>query len=54
MHETIRVPRVVALANVFALFFDRDRQGGVFKVVKNDNFLVFLVVWVHFPKFLGR
>ena len=54
MYETIRVSHLVALPIVIILFYDRDGQEGVFKVVKNDNFLVFLVVWVLFPKFLGR
>ena len=33
------MPHVVALPIVFALFYDRDGQGGVFKIVKNVNFL---------------
>ena len=44
LHETIRVSHVVALPIVFILFYDRDGQGVVFKVVTNDNFLVFLAV----------
>ena len=44
----------VALPVVFIFFYDRDGQRGVFKVVKNDNFLVFLAVWVLFSKFFGQ
>ena len=40
--------------NCFILFDDRDWQGGVLKLMKSDHFLVFLAVWVVFPKFLGR
>ena len=50
----IRVSDAVVFPIVFILFYDRDGQGGVFKVVKNDNFLVYLAVWVLFTKFLGR
>ena len=35
-------------------FYDRDGQGGVFEVVKNDNFSALLAVWVLFTEFLGR
>ena len=34
--------------------FTWDWQGGVFKVMKNDHFLVFLAVWLLFPKLIGR
>ena len=53
LHETIRVSHVVAGPIVFILFYDRDGQGGVFNVMKNDHLLIFLAVWVLFPKFLG-
>ena len=45
---------VVACVIVFSLFDERGWQGGVFKVMKNDQFLVFLAVWVLFPEFFGR
>ena len=39
---------------LFFLFYGWGWQGVVFIVMKNDHFLVFLTVWVLFPKFLGR
>ena len=54
LHQIIRLPHIVAFPIVFILFYKRDSQGGVFKVIKNDHFLVFLVVWGLIPKFLGR
>ena len=45
---------VVACLIAFLLFYEGGWQEGVFKVMKNDCFLVFLAVWVLFPKFLGR
>ena len=36
---------------VFILFYDRDWDGRVFKLMKNDHFLVFLTVWCPFPTF---
>ena len=39
---------------LFFLFPERGWQGAVFKVMKNDHFLVFLAVWILFSKFLGR
>ena len=53
-HEMIRVLHVVACPIVFILSYDQSWQRGVFKVMKNDHFLLFLAVWVLFPKFLGR
>ena len=50
----IRVSHVVACEIVFILFDDPDWQGGVLKLMKNDLLLVFLAVWVFFPKFFGR
>ena len=38
---------------VFIWFSGRGRQEGVLKHMKNNRVLVFLVVWVIFPKFLG-
>ena len=48
LYEAIRVRQVVAYPIVIILFYDRDRQESVFKVMKNDHFLVFLDVWVSF------
>ena len=42
---------IVACTIVFPLFYEWGWQGGVFKVKKNDHFLVFLTVWVVFPSF---
>ena len=39
---------------IFTLFYDQRWQRGVLKVMKNDPFLVLLVVWVVFPRFLVR
>ena len=36
---------------VFILFCDRDWDGRVLKLMKNDHFLVFLAVWCSFPTF---
>ena len=38
---------------VFNLLYERSWQGGVFQFMENDYFLVFLVVWVFFSRFLG-
>ena len=54
LYETIRVPHIVARPFVFILSYERSCQGRVFKIMKNDHFLVFLSVWVLFPDFLGR
>ena len=54
LHKIIRFSHVVASPIVFILFNERSRQGGVFKVMKNDEFLVLLAIWVIFPKFLGK
>ena len=42
---------VVVVAVVFCCFMSEVWQGGVFKVMKNDCFLVFLTVWVFFLSF---
>ena len=39
---------------VFILFYEWARQRGVFIVMKDDYCLVFLAVWILFPKFLVR
>ena len=38
--------------NYFILFYDKGWQARVFIVIKNDQFLVYLTVWVIFLKFL--
>ena len=35
---------VIAFPIAYVLFYHRDVQGGVFKVMKNSPFLVFLTV----------
>ena len=44
----------VACPIVSILFYKQRWPGRVFKNMKIDYFLVCLVVWVLFPKFLGR
>ena len=44
LHETIRLPHIDASPIDFLLFYQQSCQGGVFKIMKNDHFLVFLVV----------
>ena len=41
------VSQLVVCPIIFILFYDRDRQGEVFKVMTNASFLVLLV----FPSF---
>ena len=53
LQKTIRVSHLVRCPIVSLLFYKRGWQRGEFKVMKNDHFLVFLVVWVFFPKFLA-
>ena len=53
MHEIIRMSDVLACLIVFPLFYKRGSHGGVFKVIKNNHFLVFLAVWGLIPKYLG-
>ena len=53
LQEVIRLLHEVACSVVF-LFNDRDWQGGMLKLMKNDHFLVFLAVWIPFPKVLSR
>ena len=54
LHEMIRVPHVLACPIDFNLLCDRVQQEGVLRRTQNDHFLVFLAVFVLFPKFLGR
>ena len=53
-HKTRRISHVIECPIVFILFYERHRQGGVFKSMKNDHFQVFLAIWVLFLKLLGR
>ena len=48
VHKIIRAPHVATFPIVFILFYDRDGLGGVFKIMKNDLFLIFLTIWVSF------
>ena len=43
LHEMIRVLLAVACPIDFNSLFGRGQQGGVLKLTKNDQFLVFLV-----------
>ena len=43
-----------AFTIVSCLFYDRGCQGGLLKVMESRYFLVFLAVWVIFPRFSGR
>ena len=54
LHKIIGVSHVVACPIVFLLCYERGWQGGKFKVMKNDHFLMILAVWFLFPNFLGR
>ena len=54
MHEAIRVWHAVTCTIIFIWFYDQDGQGGVFKVMKSNHFLVFLAVWVIWPTFFGH
>ena len=54
LHETIRVSHIVVFAMVFLLLYKQSWQEGVFKVMKNDYFLVFLSVSLLSPKFFSR
>ena len=54
LHLATRVPHLVACPTIFIWFYDRDWQGGVLKLMKNDHFLVFLTIWFRVPIFLAR
>ena len=54
LHKIMQMSNLVAFETVVILFYDQNWQGEVFKVIKNDHFLVFLAVWGLIPKFLGR
>ena len=47
----IKVPYVVSCPMDFNLLCGPVQKGGVLRLMKNDQFLVFLTVWVLFPKF---
>ena len=50
LHKIIRLLHVVAWPVVFVLLYARGWQGGVLKAIKNDHFLVYLVVEGLVPK----
>ena len=54
LHKIIKKSHSVVSPIDFLVFYQQVWQGEVFKVMKNDHFLVFLAIWVLFPKFLGR
>ena len=54
LHKIKRVSRVVSCPFFFILFYERSWQGGVFRVMKKEHFLVLFAVWVLFLKFIGR
>ena len=41
LHKIIRVSDVVVFPIVFISFYERSREGGVSKIMKNDHILVF-------------
>ena len=47
------VSNLVVFATVYFVLWAR-LQAEVLKVIKNDNFLVFLAVWGYIPMFLGK
>ena len=51
LHEMIKVPYAVSCPMDFNLLCGPVQKGGVLRLMKNDQFLVFLTVWVLFPKF---
>ena len=42
LQEMIRVLHVVPYSIVFILFYGQGWQGGVFKVMKNDFFFIYI------------
>ena len=52
-HEIVGVVHVFVCKIVFILFYGRDWQQGVFKIMKNDYFFIFLSVFVFFPQAFG-
>ena len=51
LHKIIRLSHVVTCPVVFILFYERSYQGGVFKVMKNNEFLVLLNIGSISPSF---
>ena len=54
MHEMIRLQHLVACPNVLILFYGRDWQGGVFKIMKNDHFFSIFSSFVLFSQVFGQ
>ena len=54
LHGMIRVTHIVACPVTHILLCGRGRLGAVLKLIKIDQFLVFLAGWFLFHKFLGR
>ena len=50
LHEMMRMLRIVACPIVFILFYGRDWQGGVFKLMKNDHLLNIFISFGLFPQ----
>ena len=50
----IRMSHVVACLTVFILFYEQGWEGGVFKLLKNNHFLLFLDAWILFSEFFGQ
>ena len=44
LRKIIRMSYLVTCPSVFLLFYERDWQKVVFKVIRNDHLLVFLAV----------
>ena len=44
LHKILGVSHFVASPIVFILFCEQSWLGGVFKVMKNDQFIVFLFI----------
>ena len=54
LHKFTKVLDVVMFPITLFLFYNQGWQGGVFKVIKNGHFLVFLVVLFIFHKFISE
>ena len=54
LHEIIRVSYAVPCPITFTLFYDLGRQVGVFKLMKNPQYSVFLAVSVLFYQVFGH
>ena len=54
LHETISVQHVVACPIVFISFYDRGRQRGALKLMKNDHFFSICRRLGHFPQVFGQ